>query len=86
MACQFSIPFTGDASQIILKAEAALTQAGGKFSSSGNNGTFEISLPVGKIQGEFVIEDSSMKITIQSKPIFVPCGMIEQKITQYLNS
>ena len=84
MACQFSIPFTGDASQIISKAEVALTQAGGKFSSSGSNGTFEISLPVGKIEGEFVIEGSSMNVTINSKPIFVPCGMIEQKIKEYL--
>jgi hypothetical protein len=84
MACQFSIP-VNNAAMIIANAERAITGAGGKFSSLGNNGSFEISLPVGKIHGEFSIDESQMDIHIHGKPLFIPCGMIEQKIREYLN-
>lgn len=85
MACQFSIPFEGSHSQIISKADAAITGAGGKFSSEGTTGTFELSLPIGKIEGEYLIEDSVMTITINHKPVFISCKLIQQKIKEYLS-
>ena len=84
MACHFSIPSGNDPSGMIARADAAIKQAGGEFTSLGNNGTFELSLPIGKIKGEFFIEGSALNIRIHHKPIFVPCGMIEQKVREYL--
>ena len=86
MACQFSIPFDGPASQLISKADEAITRAGGKFSSEGTTGTFELSLPIGKIEGEYSIADSAMTIAIHHKPVFISCSLIEQKIKEYLTA
>lgn len=86
MACQFSIPFEGSAPEIISKAGAAITRAGGKFSSQGTTGTFELSLPIGKIEGEYLTAGSVMTITINKKPVFISCKLIEQKIKEYLTT
>ena len=84
MACQFSIPFEGSAPEIVSKADEAISGAGGKFSSAGSTGTFELALPIGKIEGEYLIADSMMTITINKKPVFISCKLIEQKIKEYL--
>ncbi|MBA3648520.1 MAG: hypothetical protein H0W62_08220 [Chitinophagales bacterium] len=84
MACQFSIPFKGNASTIISRVNEAITKAGGSFTTAGNTGSFHISPPIGKISGEFAIEASLMKINISHKPVFIPCKTIEQYIARYL--
>ena len=86
MDCQFSIPFDGSVSEIISKADGAITHAGGKFSSTGMTGTFELPIPIGKIEGEYLIVDSVMTIMIHNKPLFISCTLIEQKIKEYLTA
>ncbi len=86
MSCKFSLPFTTSSEQIISKAKSAISSAGGKFMNEGNTGTFELPVPVGKIEGAYNIADGSLHITITHKPVFVSCHLIEHKLKEYLGT
>ncbi|MDB5197841.1 MAG: hypothetical protein JWP88_2212 [Flaviaesturariibacter sp.] len=76
-ACNFSIPFSGEATSVLAKAKAAVQKQGGKFEGDTSSGQFSVSVFGNDIAGSYTVADSNMNIVIDSKPFLVPCSAIE---------
>ncbi len=76
MSCKFKIPFTGSLEQSLNKARSAVEGQGGTFSGDETFGNFEVSV-MGTIKGSYTVLGNELDIVIDSKPLFVSCGMIE---------
>lgn len=76
MSCKFKIPFTGSLEQSLNKARTAVEGQGGIFSGDESSGNFEVSV-MGTIKGSYTVLGNELDIVIDSKPLFVSCGMIE---------
>ena len=77
MACDFSIPFSGDAETIVAKARGAVQSQGGHFDGNANNGDFTVSVFGNKIAGTYSVNGQTLQINITDKPFMVPCSAIE---------
>ena len=84
-ACIIEIPISGDVSTMVLRAEQAITSNGGEFTGNISSGSFKISVLIGKIIGEYKINDYSFTINIVEKPFLLSCGRIEDELTKYLS-
>lgn len=82
--CNFSIPFSGNATDIISAAQSAITSAGGNFTGDVNSGEFSLSTFVGEIKGNYTVSGSNLNIDITDKPMFLGCSMIEAELKKYL--
>ena len=76
MACKFKLPFTGSLQQSLEKARAAVEGQGGNFTGDETSGNFEVTV-MGSIKGSYTVMGNELDINIDSKPMFVSCGMIE---------
>jgi hypothetical protein len=76
-ACNFSIPFTGEATSVLAKAKASVQKQGGQFTGDTNSGQFSVSVFGNEIVGSYTVVESSLNIVIESKPFLLPCGAIE---------
>jgi hypothetical protein len=76
MACTFKIPFTGNAQHVLNRARTAVEGQGGTFNGSETSGEFQVSV-MGTIKGSYTVMGNELEIVIDSKPLFVSCGMIE---------
>ena len=76
MSCKFKIPFSGSLEQSLNKARAAVEGQGGTFTGDETCGSFEVSV-MGTIKGSYTVTGNELNIVIDSKPMFVGCGMIE---------
>ncbi|MDB5251350.1 MAG: hypothetical protein JWP27_519 [Flaviaesturariibacter sp.] len=76
-ACNFSIPFTGEATSVLAKAKAAVQKQGGQFTGDTNSGQFSVSVFGNEIVGTYSVGGTNLDIVIESKPFLLPCGAIE---------
>lgn len=76
MACNFKIPFSGSAQQVLNMAKSAVESQGGNFNGDESSGDFQVSV-MGTIKGSYTVMGNELAISIDSKPMFVSCGMIE---------
>jgi len=76
-ACNFSIPFSGDAASVLAKAKTAVQGQGGHFEGDQGAGNFDVSVFGSLIAGSYAVSDQQLHITIESKPFLVPCSTIE---------
>jgi hypothetical protein len=76
-ACNFSIPFSGNAEAILAKAKAAVDGQNGNFDGDANSGSFEVSVFANLIKGNYQVEGNLLKLEIFNKPFLVPCSTIE---------
>jgi hypothetical protein len=74
--CNFSISFTGTPEEVYNKARNAVEKQGGTFSGDSNKGSFSINV-FGNISGSYVVNGSQLDITIDDKPMMIPCAAIE---------
>lgn len=77
MACNFNIPFSGPAQENLSKAKNAVESQGGIFDGDEKSGNFNVSVFGNTIKGSYTNSGNELNINIDSKPIFVSCGMIE---------
>lgn len=77
MACDFSIPFSGNAESILAKARGAVQSQGGDFNGDTNGGEFTVSVFGNKIVGNYTVSGQTLNINITDKPFMVPCSAIE---------
>lgn len=82
--CNFSIPFTENAEQLLAKAKSAITNAGGQFSGDVAGGEFSLPTFVGTISGSYDVSPQKLNIEISEKPFFLPCSKIEEELKKYL--
>jgi hypothetical protein len=77
MACDFSIPFTGDPAAVLAKAKNAVQSQGGNFNGDADTGEFNVSVFGNKIVGNYTVSGQTLNINITDKPFMVPCNAIE---------
>ncbi len=77
MACEFSIPFSGSADDIMAKAKKTVQSQGGNFNGDTNSGNFDVSVFGNKIVGSYSVTGQTMNISITDKPFLIPCSTIE---------
>lgn len=85
MSCKFKIPFSGSAEQVLNRARTAVEGQGGTFSGNESSGSFQVSV-MGTIIGNYTVNGNELEIDIDSKPMFVSCGMIEGFLKSKLGS
>jgi hypothetical protein len=86
MACQFSIPFSGDASLVLSKAQTAVQGQGGTFTGNEQEGNFNVTVMGNTIRGTYTVAGQHLDIDILSKPFFLPCSTIEGFLENQLGS
>jgi hypothetical protein len=74
--CTFSIPFSGTAEDVFTKAKAAVEKQGGSFNGNASGGEFNLQV-FGTIRGTYQVSGSQLNISIEEKPMMIPCGAIE---------
>lgn len=77
MACDFSIPFSGNTDAVLAKAKNAVQSQGGNFNGDTNSGDFNVSVFGNKIAGTYTVNGQTLQIAITDKPFMVPCSAIE---------
>jgi hypothetical protein len=74
--CNFSIGFTGAAEDVLNKAKAAVVKQGGSFDGDANSGNFSLQV-FGTISGTYTVSGQQLDISIEEKPMMIPCTAIE---------
>jgi hypothetical protein len=84
--CSFKIELRKNAGEVVDMARQAIIGAGGKFSGDEGTGEFSLSAGIGSINGNYAVEQGSMKIIISKKPLVLSCGRIEKEVRKYLDA
>jgi hypothetical protein len=77
--CNFNIPFSGSAEQVYNTARSAVENQGGTFNGNSSSGSFSINV-FGKISGSYRVSGQQLEITIEDKPMMIPCSAIESAL------
>lgn len=77
MACDFSLPFSGNAEGVLAKAKKAVQGQGGSFDGDESRGDFTVSVFGNKIIGNYTVSGQTLNVVITDKPFLVPCSAIE---------
>ena len=83
-ACNFSIAFTENATDLVNKANKGIANAGGKFNGDNTKGNFTIETPLGEIIGSYTVQNQTFNIDISKKPFFVSCNKIENELRKFM--
>lgn len=76
-SCKFSIPFSGDAQQILTKAKSTVESQQGVFTGDLNSGIFEVTVFANTIKGSYQVSGQNLDLVITDKPFLIPCSTIE---------
>lgn len=79
----FDVPVPADLKGALERLQALIVGEGGQFVGDEAAGRFSGSSPLGPIEGRYTIQGAAIRITITNKPMFVPCGTIEERIRRY---
>jgi hypothetical protein len=79
----FDIPVPADLPAVLARMQSLITKEGGQFSGDAHGGQFSGASPVGPIEGRYVVQGATIRVTITSKPMLAPCGAIEARIRKY---
>jgi hypothetical protein len=77
--CNFSISFSGTPDEVFGRAKAAVEKQGGTFSGDSTGGSFSINV-FGAISGSYTVTGQQLNITIEDKPMMIPCAAIENAL------
>lgn len=83
--CTFKVDFSGSSEVILQKAKDAVLSQGGFFEGDSTNGVFKVNLLSNDIEGSYTIVGQILELTIDKKPIFIPCTAIEGYLKSKLN-
>jgi hypothetical protein len=76
-SCKFSIPFSGDAQQILSKAKSTVESQQGVFEGDLNSGNFAVTVFANTIRGSYQVSGQNLDMVITDKPFLIPCSTIE---------
>jgi hypothetical protein len=82
--CDNTIAFTGTAADLVAKANAAMTDAGGSFTGDTSAGSFSVPTPLGSVAGTYTISGQSFRVLVTQKPFLVTCAMIVDKLNTFV--
>lgn len=77
MSCNFKIPFSGPAEEVLTKAKSTVQSQGGNFSGDTNAGEFDVTVFGNTIKGAYTVAGTELNIVINEKPFLLPCSTIE---------
>ena len=83
-ACNFSVPFTKSATDVLDKAKQTIESQNGTFTGDEINGSFDVSVFGNTVKGSYTVEGQNLVIEITEKPFLVPCSMIESFLVNKL--
>ena len=83
--CNFAIPFSGSAAEMLNRAQTAVEQQGGRFSGDAAAGHFSLQV-FGTISGRYTVAGQELHIVIEEKPMMIPCGVIENALKKQIGS
>jgi len=81
MACSFTIPFAGTASRLVATIRSKILANNGNFSGDDTTGNFSIQAVGATIEGTYAISGNEIGITVQKKPFFFSCNMIQDYVS-----
>lgn len=84
MACNFNIPFLGDANTVMNKAKSAVESQGGNFTGDTTAGSFDVSIFGNKIAGSYTVNGQFLEVIISDKPMMIPCNAIENFLSKQI--
>jgi hypothetical protein len=70
MSCNFKLPFSGSADEVLNKARTAVQGQGGNFSGDASTGNFDVTAFGNTIKGSYSIVGNELNIDIHDKPFF----------------
>jgi len=76
-ACNFIIPFSGRANDILSKAKNAILSQNGTFEGDDLMGNFDVTVLGSTIKGSYSVTGQDLNMVIESKPFLIPCSTIE---------
>ncbi|MFN2438212.1 MAG: hypothetical protein ABR503_03365 [Chitinophagaceae bacterium] len=76
-ACNFSIPFSGSAENVLNKARSSVQSQGGNFNGDETQGIFDVNVFGNTIKGSYSVSGQNLDVIIDSKPFLIPCSAIE---------
>lgn len=79
----FDIPVPADLPGVLARAQGLIEREGGQFAGDAHAGRFSGVSPVGPVEGRYMVQGASIRVTITSKPMLAPCGAIEAKIRRF---
>ncbi|HKB02148.1 MAG TPA: hypothetical protein VKD90_08010 [Gemmataceae bacterium] len=82
----FDVPVPVDLPGTIARVQALIVRQGGTFAGDATAGRFAGPTPVGPVEGRYTVQGEAIRITITSKPMMAPCGVIESRIRGYFVS
>ena len=85
MACEFYIPFSGDAEVVLARAKKTVEGQGGQFTGDTESGDFDVAIFGNKIVGNYIINGTTLNISITDKPFLIPCSTIEGYLKNQLS-
>jgi len=85
MSFRFCIQITSDVEPVVDKVKTEIINNGGKFSGDYKSGSITINLPIGSVSGVYDVNDKTICLTINSKPIYLTQSKIESEIRNYIN-
>ncbi len=56
------------------------------FTHNNQSGIFNGTIPFGKFEGSYIINNDLITINVSKKPIFIPLKIIENEITKFLKT
>jgi hypothetical protein len=79
----FDVPVPADLAAAIARVRALVVGEGGAFTGDVKAGRFAGPTPMGTVEGRYTVHGDAIRITITSKPMVAPCGVLESKIRGY---
>lgn len=84
-ACNFTIPFSGEAETIMNKAKKAVEGQGGNFTGDIVSGNFDVTLFGNTIAGSYSVNGQNLEVIISDKPFMIPCNAIESFLAKQIS-
>lgn len=83
--CNFKVTFKGSAQEIFEKTKSTVESQEGTFEGDISGGKFNVSLMSNTIAGHYTVEGNELHITIDTKPLFLPCNAIQSFLSSKLS-
>jgi hypothetical protein len=71
------VNFSGTPDIILQKAKDAVLSQGGFFEGDLTSGIFKVNLLSNDLEGSYKVVGQDLELTIDKKPLFIPCNAIE---------
>lgn len=83
-SCKFLFNFNGDPNILYQRALSEAQKYGAKIDGGLEGGSFHITILGGNYRGSYQLQGSTIIVELYSKPLFIPCSLIESIVGNYL--